>query len=152
MKKVILLCALALTTIAFAQVPKKDASLTAAPAAAKTAQQTQQTLKPAPDVKWSDTTHDFGDITQGSPVTHRFTFTNSTKDMVIITNVKPSCGCTAANFTKTPIKPGETAFVEAKYDANAVGQFTKTVNVQFGDDMQQKTLTIRGKVEAKAVN
>jgi len=154
MKKVILLFAVALTTVSFAQVPKKEASLTtAAPVATvKPAQQVQQTLKPAPDVKWSEVSHDFGDITQGTPSTHKFTFVNTTKDMVIITNVKPSCGCTAANFTKTPIKPGETAFVEAKYDANSVGQFTKTVNVQFGEDMQQKTLTIRGKVEAKSVN
>ena len=29
------------------------------------------------------------------------------KETVLITNVRPACGCTAANYTKTPIKPGE---------------------------------------------
>ena len=154
MKKVFLLLTVTLTTVALAQLPKKEASLTAAKVETQNAKpvQTQQAQKPAPNVKWSEVVHDFGDISQNVPVTHKFTFVNTTNDIVIITNVKPSCGCTVANFTKTPVKPGETAFVEAKYDARAAGPFNKSVNVQFGEDFQQKTLSIKGKVEGTTVN
>lgn len=153
MKKIILFFAIAISTVAIAQVPKKEASLTAAKTENQAIKPAQpQSLKAAPAVKWSETIHDFGDISQGTPVTHKFTFVNTTKDMVIITNVKPSCGCTVANFTKTPVKPGETAFVEAKYDARAAGPFNKSVSVQFGEDIQQVTLSIKGKVEAPAAN
>jgi hypothetical protein len=151
MKKVILFFAIAFSTIAIAQVPKKETTLTAAKPEMQAAKPAQS-LKPAPAVKWSETVHDFGDISQGTPVTHKFTFVKNTKDIVIITNVKPSCGCTAANFTKTPIKPGDTAFVEAKYDARAGGAFNKSISVQFGEDFQQVSLAIKGKVEAAAAN
>ena len=57
-------------------------------------------------MKWESETHDFGDIEKGKPVTYEFSFVNTTKETVLLTNVKPSCGCTAANYTKTPIKPG----------------------------------------------
>ena len=94
----------------------------------------------------------FGDIPKGIPATYEFTFTNNTKETILITSVKPACGCTAANYTKTPIKPGDTVFVEAKYDARAAGAFNKSIGVQFGEDFQQVSLSIKGKVEAAAAN
>ncbi|MDV7393245.1 DUF1573 domain-containing protein, partial [Arthrospira platensis SPKY1] len=44
--------------------------------------------KPAPAVKWAETTHNFGDIKKNVPVTHDFTFVNTSKETVLITNVK----------------------------------------------------------------
>lgn len=106
--------------------------------------------KPAPTVQWKEEVFDFGDIKQGVPVTHDFSFVNTTKEVVIISNVKASCGCTATNYTKTPIKPGETGTITAKYNAAAGGPFTKTVTVEFGDDNLPKILTIKGKVITEA--
>ena len=40
--------------------------------------------------------HDFGDIKQGEKVTHVFVLTNSGGDLLTISNVNASCGCTAA--------------------------------------------------------
>ena len=48
-------------------------------------------------IKWDQEMHDFGDIEKGKPVTYEFSFTNTTKETILITNVRPACGCTAAS-------------------------------------------------------
>uniref|UniRef100_UPI0040497A34 DUF1573 domain-containing protein n=1 Tax=Flavobacterium sp. TaxID=239 RepID=UPI0040497A34 len=125
---------------AFAQAPRVQASQKKAENVATEA------LKPATEVKWEETTHNFGDIKKGVPVNNDFTFVNTTSETIIITNVKASCGCTATNYTKTPIKPGETGFVSAKYNAANSGAFSKTVRVNFNEGEKPVTLVIKGKV------
>lgn len=95
---------------------------------------------------FAENTHNFGDIEQNKPVTHDFTFTNTSGKAVTITNVKPSCGCTAPEYPKTAIKPGETAVVTARFDAQKAGSFTKTLTVTTDDTDQSQTLYIKGKV------
>lgn len=123
----------------FAQEAK---SLVAKPAMTTT----PATKKPSSPVTWKETTHDFSEIKKGTPVSHNFTFVNTTKQTVIITNVKAACGCTATDYTKTPVKPGETAYVKATYNAATVGSFSKTVSVTLNEDESPKVLTIKGKV------
>ena len=100
------------------------------------------------ELKWESDVHDFGTLNQGKPATYEFTFTNTTKETVMITNVRPSCGCTAANYTKTAIKPGEKGMVAATYNAASAGAFTKSITVTTSDSNLPKSLTIKGKVEA----
>lgn len=99
-------------------------------------------------VTWKEDVYDFGTIEKGKPVSHEFSFKNTTKQTILITNVKASCGCTATNYTKTPIKPGETGTVTATYNAASPGNFTKTVTVTTNDSEVNKVLTIKGKVDA----
>ncbi|WP_353151663.1 DUF1573 domain-containing protein [Flavobacterium sp.] len=144
MKTVKLLAfALFMGSITFAQ--------TAAPAAVTTpaAPQTPSQLK------WEKETHEFGTIEQGKPVSYEFTFTNTTNKDVTLKDVKASCGCTATNYTKTAIKPGEKGTVTATYNAAAGGAFHKTVTVTTSEENTiPKTITIKGTVkvnEAPAV-
>ncbi len=102
--------------------------------------------KPTSPVTWSEVVYDFGEIKKGTPVSHDFSFTNTTKQTVLITNVKASCGCTATNYTKTPVKPGEKATVTATYNAATAGNFSKTVTVSLNENEVPKVLTIKGKV------
>ncbi|MBS4039906.1 MAG: DUF1573 domain-containing protein [Flavobacteriales bacterium] len=158
----ILLTALLIGSFALAQTQPKVSKIVKKPTAEQQALQnktenatltqveTPVAKKPAPTVQWKEEVFDFGDIKQGVPVTHDFSFVNNTKEIVIISNVKASCGCTATNYTKTPIKPGETGTITAKYNAAAGGPFTKTVTVEFGDDKLPKILTIKGKVVTEA--
>jgi hypothetical protein len=101
----------------------------------------------ASGITWKEDNFNFGDIAKGTPVSHEFTFKNTTKQTILVTNVKASCGCTATNYTKTPIKPGETGSVTATYNAASPGSFSKTVTVTTNDTEVNKVLTIRGKVE-----
>jgi hypothetical protein len=74
----------------------------------------------------------------GKPKIIRFEFTNTSSKPIIIENVAPSCGCTTADYTKEPILPGKKGFVEASYNAAAVGPFMKTVNVTTSDSKTLK--------------
>lgn len=100
---------------------------------------------------FKEDTHNFGDIEKGKPVTHEFTFKNTSKQTILITGVKASCGCTTPTWTKTPIQPGESGNVTATYNAANPGPFTKTITVTANDTDQNKILTIKGKVESPEV-
>lgn len=99
-------------------------------------------------IKWDQEMHDFGDIEKGKPVTYEFSFTNNTKETILITNVRPACGCTAANYTKTPIKPGEKGMVAATFNAANGGVFQKSVTITTTENGAEavKTLSFKGKV------
>ncbi len=106
-------------------------------------------------MKWEKETHEFGTIEQGKPVSYEFAFTNTTNKDVTLKDVKASCGCTATNYTKTAIKPGEKGTVTATYNAASGGAFHKTVTVITSEEnAMPKTITIKGTVkvnEAPAV-
>jgi len=103
-------------------------------------------------LKWDKDTHDFGELEKGKPAAYQFTFVNNSKETVLLTNVKAACGCTATNYTKTPIKPGEKGMVEATYNSAAPGVFQKTVTITTSEpNAAPKVLTIKGKVKQDAV-
>lgn len=125
--------------------------LAVAPASAQTAKATPAVATPAKPAKpslvtWTKDVHDFGDLKKSVPASFDFTFKNTTKETILITNVKASCGCTATNYTKTPIKPGEMASVTATYNAANPGPFSKAITVTTNDTETPKILTIKGKV------
>jgi hypothetical protein len=95
---------------------------------------------------WNNTAFDFGQIKQGLPVSHEFSFTNTGEIPLIISSVQASCGCTVTSYTKDPIAPGSTGFVKATYNAAKVGQFTKSVTVNANTEESIVQLTIKGEV------
>ena len=99
-----------------------------------------------PEFKFQSETHDFGKITQGKPVSFEFKFTNIGDQPLIISNVKPACGCTIADYTKTPVKKGESGFIKLTYSAASLGPFSKTATVVSNSKMPQKFLYIKGEV------
>ena len=84
-----------------------------------------------PAIQFENTTIDFGNIKEeGGKVTGKFEFTNTGNKDLLITSVKPSCGCTAADYTKTPVAPGQKGFIEATYNPyNRPNGFTKNIRV-----------------------
>lgn len=113
----------------------------------------QEIVKPTKqsELKWDVENHNFGEIEKGKPVSYEFAFTNTTDQTIILTKVKASCGCTATNYTKTPIKPGERGTVTATYNAAAPGNFHKTVTVTTNEEgAAPKVLIIKGKVQKLA--
>ncbi len=102
--------------------------------------------KSTSSVAWKAETIEVGEIKQNVPKNVEFEFKNTGKAAVVITNVKAACGCTATEYTKTPVKPGETAKVVATYNAAAKGAFSKTVTVTISGDEAPKVLTFKGTV------
>jgi len=89
--------------------------------------------------------YNFGNIKQGDIVSHTFVISNSGGDLLKITDVRASCGCTAANPTKRELKPGESSNLEVTFNSKGrKGPQTKTVNVVTNDpDKKDITLTIK---------
>jgi Protein of unknown function (DUF1573). len=98
------------------------------------------------EFKFEKETHDFGKVPQNKPVSYEFTFTNVGTEPIIISEVKPSCGCSVAEFTKTPVKPGETGKIKVTYDAKVKQPFTKNFTVRSNTKTPVKTLYIKGEV------
>lgn len=101
------------------------------------------------EFKFNEEKHDFGKIPQGTPVTTEFTFTNIGKEPLILTEVRPTCGCTIADYTKTPVKPGDTGTIKITYNAAVAAPFNKTIVVTSNAKTPQKYLNIVGEVIAK---
>lgn len=100
----------------------------------------------ASSISWKSEQVDLGEIPQNKPKEVDFEFKNTGKTVVIITNVKASCGCTATDYTKTPIQPGGTAKITATYNAAAKGAFSKTVTVTTNAEEAPKVLSFKGTV------
>jgi hypothetical protein len=91
--------------------------------------------------------HDFGNIIEGAKAKHDFKFTNKGNAPLIISGVRPSCGCTTPTWSKEPIKPGESGFITAEYDSeNRPGAFIKSISVWSNAENSNVTLTIKGVV------
>src|ERR1700710_1357190 len=102
------------------------------------------------EFKFNEEKHDFGKIPQGTPVTTLFTFTNIGKEPLILTEVRPTCGCTIADYTKTPVKSGEKGTIKITYNAAAVAPFNKTIVVTSNAKTPTKYLNIVGEVTPKS--
>ena len=91
-----------------------------------------------PRIEFEKKTHEFGDIhEEGGKVTARFTFKNVGDSALVLTKVKPGCGCTAANYTKEAVMPGQTGFIDATYDPwGRPGQFNKNIKVSTNESDQ----------------
>ncbi|CAM3361779.1 DUF1573 domain-containing protein [Flavobacterium longum] len=97
-------------------------------------------------VSWKSDMIEVGEIQQNQPKNIEFEFTNTGKTDIVITNVRPTCGCTVADYTKTPIKPGEKGKVNATFNAAVKGAFTKTITVTTNAEETPKSLTFKGTV------
>ncbi|WP_181306429.1 DUF1573 domain-containing protein [Rufibacter sp. XAAS-G3-1] len=84
-----------------------------------------------PSIQFEEQRFDFGDIKSGDVVEHTFKFTNNGTLPLIISNVRTTCGCTATDFPKAPVMPGETASITAKFDsAGKRGKQNKVITVE----------------------
>jgi hypothetical protein len=101
-----------------------------------------------PAFKWDMTLIDLGKTGVDKPVTAMFRFTNTGNAPLIITDVKPSCQCTVPKYSKEPIAPGKTGFIEATYNAHVPGNFTKSISVTSNIQGDITVLTIQGEVLA----
>lgn len=77
--------------------------------------------------------NDFGTFSENNPVQKcTFTFTNTGDKPLVINQAYASCGCTVANYTKTPIKPGEKGTVTVTYNGKDKNprRFKKAITVR----------------------
>lgn len=101
-----------------------------------------------PVVSWTEASYNFGEIKEADgPVTHKFELTNTGDAPLVITYVKPSCGCTTSDYTKEPIMPGAKGFVSATYNPQGrPGPFNKSIDVTTNCKPEVTTVRFKGNV------
>ena len=92
--------------------------------------------------------YDFGDIQQGEKVSHIFVLSNGGGDLLKISNVSASCGCTAAAPEKNELGPGESTNLNVTFNsAGRMGKQSKTVRIYSNDpNNPEMLLSITGNV------
>ncbi|MHC1737554.1 MAG: DUF1573 domain-containing protein [Ignavibacteriaceae bacterium] len=73
-----------------------------------------------PQISAQQPTFDFGDVHTGEIVKHKFTIVNNGTDLLKISQVVSSCGCTAVQPEKNELKPSESTTILAEF--NTVGR------------------------------
>ena len=131
MKKLILSALMTVVTFGFAQ--------------AQSSTETNDDLKDK--VIFETLTHDSGDVPAGSQARYEFVFKNNSEKVLEITNVKPSCGCTAPSYSKEPVPSGGKGSIVAVYSAPSSPQpFSKSITVSTTHGVYR--LIIKGNVVA----
>lgn len=129
----------------------------ATPAAATPAAATPAApVGPLTSLEFTETVFDFGEIMEGEKVVHNYSFKNTGKEPLIISNAKGSCGCTVPSWPREPIPPGESADIKVQFDSKGKGKVggnnqSKRVTLTANTDPAQTFLTIKGKVNKEEV-
>lgn len=105
-------------------------------------------LAQKPTIKFENESHDFGDIQEkDGPVSYVFKYSNTGNNPLIITNVNASCGCTTPEWTRKPLRAGESGEIKVTFNpANRPGTFNKTITVYSNSENPTILLRISGKV------
>ena len=99
------------------------------------------------EIKFDKLTHNFGTFDESSPVQKcTFTFTNVGDAPLVINQAVASCGCTAPEYTKTPIAPGQKGTIEVTYNGTGKipGHFKKSITVRTNGKVEMTRLYVEG--------
>jgi hypothetical protein len=107
------------------------------------------------DIKFNETTHDFGTFSESKPVvTCTFTFTNVGDVPLVIHQAIASCGCTVPEYTEEPVQPGKTGTIKVTYDGagKMPGRFKKSITLRTNAKTEMVRLFIEGDMTAKTAS
>ncbi len=103
-------------------------------------------------INFEKTTYDFGKVKEETKLAvHNFKFTNVGNGDLKILNVRTSCGCTASEYSRSPIKPGASGTIKVTYHtSHRPGAFRKSITVTINNpDRPNAVLFIKGYVIPK---
>ena len=102
-------------------------------------------------IKFDKTTHNFGTFPEEKPVSTTFSFTNTGDEPLVIQQAMSTCGCTVADYTKEPIKPGAKGQIKVTYNGKGKpeGHFKKVVTVRTNASNALTRIYIEGKMTVK---
>ncbi len=105
-------------------------------------------LSAQPKLSFTTTRYDYGTMKEEAGKKEAvFNFTNTGDSVLVITRVQPSCGCTASDYTKSPVPPGGKGFVTAVFDPRGYNsRFAKSISVYSNAKPAVTALIIEGQV------
>lgn len=102
---------------------------------------------PVPEFEFTESSFDFGTISEGDVVDHVFTFTNTGDAPLIISSATASCGCTVPQWPKAPIAVGAEGEIKVQFNSrNKPGIQNKTVTITANTYPKINRLSIKANV------
>lgn len=102
------------------------------------------------EIKFEKLVQNVGTFPESDPVqTAVFAFKNVGDQPLIINQAVASCGCTVPEYTKAPIKAGESGTIKVTYNGKGKfpGHFKKTITVRTNGKVEMTRLYIEGDME-----
>lgn len=99
------------------------------------------------EITVSETLFDFGKISFKESQKCIFTLQNTGKALLFIDDVNTSCGCTSVQYSKEPVKPGESLRITVIYKADHPEHFRKTITIYCNVPTSPLQLKITGNAE-----
>ncbi len=103
----------------------------------------------SPDIKFDSKKINFGKVKGGEILTHNFMFENAGNSLLIIKDIKTSCGCTAVLASKKNLEPGEKGSLKVTFNTRGYsGNVSKYIYVYSNDPKESRSvLSVSANVE-----
>lgn len=98
------------------------------------------------NIRFNHESINLGEIRMNEKDSCLFIFTNDSKIPAIIHHVKPTCGCTIAEWPQTPIQKGDSSHIKIVFKGENEGFFKKRIKVSSNSKNPEIILTISGTV------
>ena len=95
-------------------------------------------------VSINSTVIDFGSFPKEEKQERSFILTNTGNGLLVIQDIVTSCGCTKVEYSKEPVRPGETLEVKVIYEAEQAEHFNKTVTGYCNAENSPLRLAVKG--------
>ena len=96
-----------------------------------------------PNISFDKTEHDFGQIMNGTPVETTFSYTNTGKSPLVVTDIKSTCGCTVPQgWSKEPLMPGASSQFSVKFNGKGANKTSKTITLTTNTEKGKETVRI----------
>ncbi|MBX3746489.1 MAG: DUF1573 domain-containing protein [Verrucomicrobiae bacterium] len=88
----------------------------------------------APRIEFATPNYDFGRVGAGQVVKHDFVFTNTGNATLVLTEVRPGCGCTTSGTWDSEVEPGRTGRIPIQFNSGGFsGRTSKSISVRCND-------------------
>jgi len=88
----------------------------------------------SPKIRLEPSAFDFGFVPAEAKVTHRYWLANDGSDTLVVSQVKPSCGCTTVPLPTDRVAPGDSVPLDLVFSAGKMsGVVNKSVSVDSND-------------------
>ncbi|MDE6143552.1 MAG: DUF1573 domain-containing protein [Muribaculaceae bacterium] len=91
-------------------------------------------------------TFDFGKITPGDTVRHRFSLYNNSPDTLRIKDIETSCECTTAKISSYMIPPDTEYCLDISFTDTVSGSFIRSISLSFENNLPESRFEISGEI------
>lgn len=90
---------------------------------------------------------DLGEVLIGTETNMNFYLINKGSNLLVVDDIKTSCGCTRIEYSHKPVAPNDSLNIQVTFKAEEVGLFNKAITVHCNDKQSPFRLRIKGLVK-----